>query len=260
MRLGLLSYINSLPLTYGLESGAVKVPGHVMTAEPSRLNALASRGELDVTAVSSVEQSRLAAYAKLEPFCLKSLGAVQSVRLYSLVPFEALADRRIGVTSASATSRSLLQILQPQARLETLHGEPELSAEMPAALLIGDRALGDQKQARYVYDLGQEWFRETGKPMVWALYLVRRGFPEVEKVREAFRASRQWGLENQGEILRVASQRTGLSQERLEDYFGVLEYELDEASLAGLEEFQRRARALGLPEMKFSDDRSEQRV
>ena len=115
--------------------------------------------------------------------------------------------------------------------------------------VIGDRALGEQRQARYVYDLGQEWFRETGKPMVWALYLVRRGFGELSVVRQAFAASRQWGLENMDEILRVASKRTGLSPERLENYFGVLDYELDEASLAGLHEFQRRAAALGLPEV-----------
>lgn len=243
MRLGLLSYVNSLPLTYGLESGAIRVKGEVLTAEPSRLNALAMSGDLDVTAVSSVEQSRLRAYAMLRPFCLKSLGPVQSVRLYSLVPFESLSLKRIGVTSASATSRALLQILQPQAHLETLHGEPELTREMPAALLIGDRALREQKQARYVYDLGQEWFRETGKPMVWALYLVRRGFPHLEQAQEVFRASRQWGIEHFDEILSVASQRTGLSQERLENYFSVLNYELDEAALAGLEEFQRRALA-----------------
>lgn len=249
MRLGLLSYINSLPLTYGLESGAILVPGQVLTAEPSRLNALALQGELDVTAVSSVEGSRLAAYELLEPFCLKSVGPVQSVRLYSLLPFEALAEQRIGVTSASATSRSLLQILLPTARLETLHGEPELSRERPAALLIGDRALGEQAQARYVYDLGQEWFRETGKPMVWALYLVRRGFPETDSVRSAFEASREWGREHMAEILKVASERTGLSPERLEDYFSVLDYELDEASRAGLREFWQRAQALGLPEV-----------
>ncbi len=249
MRLGLLSYINSLPLTYGLECGAIAVDGQVLTAEPSRLNALALQGQLDVTAVSSVEQSRLPAYDLLTPFCLKSLGPVQSVRLYSLRPFEGLQGQRIGVTSASATSRSLLQILIPTARLETLHGEPSLTPEVPAALLIGDRALGEQKGARYVYDLGQEWFRETGKPMVWALYLVRRGFAGLETARQAFRASRQWGLENRDEVLKVASQRTGLSQKRLEDYFSVLDYELDEASLAGLHEFQRRAAALGLPEV-----------
>lgn len=249
MRLGLLSYINSLPLTYGLECGAIPVPGEVLTAEPSRLNSLALAGKLDVTAVSSVEQSRLPAYDRLEPFCLKSLGPVQSVRVYSLLPFEELEGRRVGVTSASATSRSLLQILRPGARLETLHGEPELSEEVPAALLIGDRALGEQKQARYVFDLGQEWFRETGKPMVWALYLVRRNFPELESVTRAFHASRQWGLEHRAEILEVASRRTGLSRERLENYFGVLDYELDEASRAGLAEFQQRARALGLPEV-----------
>ncbi len=248
MRLGLLSYINSLPLTYGLESGAVAVPGgQVLTAEPSRLNALALAGELDVTAVSSVEYVRLQrGYALLEPFCLKSLGPVQSVRLYSLIPLEELAGASIGVTSASATSRALLQVLQPEVRLFTLHEEPVLSAEMPAALLIGDRALRELSGARFVYDLGEEWHRQTGLPMVWALYLVRRGFPEVEKATRAFRASREWGLEHRQQVLRVASERTGLGSERLEAYFAVLDYELDQASRQGLAEFHRRCQALGL--------------
>ncbi|MEW6277592.1 MAG: menaquinone biosynthesis protein [Candidatus Eremiobacterota bacterium] len=245
MRLGVLSYVNTLPLTYGLECGGVPFPGRVVRGEPSVLNDLAARGQLDVTAVSSVEVARRRPPFEVLPgVCLKATGPVQSVRLFSRVPLAELAGGRVAITSASATSRILLQVLVDGLRPETVDGEPELTPEVPAALLIGDRALRDLPGSSYVYDLSEEWHRTTGKPMVFAMWLARRDF--LQEAAQYLEASRRWGVEHRDRVLAEAERRTGLPRVRLEDYYRVLDYRLDEAGLAGLREFLMRAHLRGL--------------
>lgn len=246
MRLGVLSYINSMPLTYGLESQAVPFDGEVVRAEPTALNGLADSGLLDVTPVSSVQFLRCHRDYQLVPgVCLAAPGAVQSVRLFSSVPFEALREQRVAITSASATSRVLLQILVPGIIPVELQGEPVLTPELPAALLIGDRALRPVEGASHVLDLGEAWSRRTGLPMVFAVWLASRRLSPQEPAA-ILASSRAWGERHHGVILDEAARRTGHSRERLEDYFAALTFRMDEAALEGLGEFYRQAASLGL--------------
>jgi len=246
MRLGVLSYINSMPLTYGLESKAVPFDGEVVRAEPSVLNTLADSGLLDVTPVSSVQFLRCHRDYQLVPgVCLAAVGAVQSVRLFSSLPFEELREQRVAITSATATSRVLLQILVPGIIPVELQGEPELDEHVPAALLIGDRALRPVKGAAHVLDLGEAWSRRTGLPMVFAVWLASRRLSR-EQPAAILDRSRTWGEAHHGLILEEAARRTGHSRERLEDYFGALTFRMDEAALEGLGEFYRQAARLGL--------------
>jgi chorismate dehydratase len=52
-----------------------------------------------------------------------------------------------------------------------------------AALLIGDIALKHYVDAKdfYLYDLGGEWKRLTGKKMVYAVWAVNRPFAETRQ-------------------------------------------------------------------------------
>lgn len=247
MRLGVLSYINSMPLTYGLESKAVPFEGEVVRAEPAALNTLADSGLLDVTPVSSVQFLRCHRDYQLVPgVCLAAVGEVQSVRLFSQIPIEQLAGRPVAITSASATSRVLLQILVPGVIPVELRGEPALTCELPATLLIGDRALWPVEQAEHVLDLGEAWSRRTGLPMVFAVWLAARRTLCGESPAEILERSRAWGETHRELILEEAARRTGHSRARLERYFGALTYRLDESALAGLAEFYRQGAALGL--------------
>lgn len=246
MRLGVLSYINAMPLTYGLEGGQVPFAGTVVRGEPSWLNAEARAGRLDVTAVSSAEVAACPGnYHVLPGFCLAARGAVQSVRLFSRLPLGELAGRNVAVTSASATSRILLQVLVEGIRPVELRGEPRLDEEVPATLLIGDRALREVPEATHVYDLGELWRATTGRPMVFALWVATR--PEhVLRATAALERSRTWGEAHRDLVLEEAARRTGLEVERLVRYFACLDYRLDDEAVEGLREFYRRGARLGL--------------
>lgn len=252
MRLGVLSYINSMPLSYGLESGQVKTDCGVVSGEPAVLNGMAARGELDVTPISSIEFARLADSYQLVPgVCLAAPGPVQSVRLFSRVPLADLPGRSAAVTTASATSRALLQVLVPGIVVEDLVGEPVLDDRRPAVLLIGDRALEEVHGANFVYDLAELWVRDTGLPMVFAVWIASREFladcpAALNEVEAALRRSLDWGERNRTEIMEEARRRTGLGPDRLKNYFSALQFRLDRPAAQGLLEFFRRAAAAGL--------------
>lgn len=249
MRLGILSYINSLPLTYGLELGEIPFAGQVVQGEPSLLNREARAGRLDVSAVSAAEVAASpGSYSVVPGVCLASRGPVQSVLLSSRIPLEELPGRQVAITRASATSRILLQLLAPgivPVDLPLESGPDLLSEEVPGVLLIGDRALRPVSGASMVYDLGELWTRRTGLPMVFALWVARR--PEhLPGARAALQGSKEWGLRNRGRVVEEACRRAGLSPARVEAYYGRLSYDLDEAAMAGLTEYCRQAVAAGL--------------
>ena len=55
-RIGYIDFLNSLPVYYGLETGAVPLPPGVELVKdvPAQLNRRIASGELDVTAMSSI--------------------------------------------------------------------------------------------------------------------------------------------------------------------------------------------------------------
>ncbi len=246
MRLGVLKSVNGLPVTLGLECRAIPFSGEILPGEPSWLNHQARQGLLDLTPVSAAEVAAApGAYHIVPGFCVASRGVVQSVRLFSRVPPEELRGRPVAITSVSATSRILVQVLLAGIRPVPLEGEPRLDEGLPAVLLIGDRALGEVSGARHVTDLGELWTRTTGLPMVFALWVATRA--EVAPVAlELLERSRAWGQAHRARLLTEASRRTGLSPERMESYFSGLHHRLDAESVAGLREFYRRAGLLGL--------------
>ncbi len=245
MRVGVLKSVNGLPVTCGLEVGAVPVDGRVLTGEPAWLNGQAREGQLDVTAVSAAEVACAGSYQVIPGFCVAARGPVQSVRLFSKLPLHDLPGHDVAITRVSATSRILVQLLVPGIRPVDLPSEPVLSEEVPAVLLIGDRALDPVDGAPYVADMGALWRAATGLPMVFALWVATHP-RHLAAGSQLLQRSRAWGQANRARVIAEAARRTGHSESRMEDYFASLHHHLDAESLAGLVEFYRRAGRAGL--------------
>jgi len=246
MRVGVLKSVNGLPVTCGLEVGAVPVDGPVLTGEPAWLNGQAREGHLDLTAVSAAEVAASpTSYQVVPGFCVAARGPVQSVRLFSRLPLRDLPGREVAITRVSATSRVLVQLLVPGIQPVDLPAEPVLSEQVPAVLLIGDRALGEVDGAAHVADLGALWHAATGLPMVFALWVATRSRHLVDG-SSLLQRSWAWGQASRARVMAEAARRTGLSESRMEDYFAGLVHRLDAEALAGLVEFYRRAGRAGL--------------
>ena len=134
---------------------------------------------------------------------------------------------------------------------------PELRAmlmEADAALLIGDDAL----RARYknqdrlfIYDLGSEWKKFTGLPMVFAVWAIRRDFAqnrrdELKLIRDTFTDSIRFSLENIEHCAAKASQWEDFTADYLIDYFNNLRFDFDESKQEGLLQYYKEAKNQGL--------------
>jgi chorismate dehydratase len=262
VKLGYIDYLNSLPVYYGLESGAVPLPPGVALhkAPPTTLNAALSRGELDVSPVSSIHYAKHAEDLVLLPgLSINSTGFVHSVCLFYRNSIESLQGGRVSVTGESATSDILLRILlakrfKVDATRATTGGDPEdvLDGKAQGALLIGDSAL----KGALAYpnlgriDLGEEWTRWTGTPMVFAVWCARKEFArdhprELAAAHAALLAGKAWSRAHRAEIVEHARRKLFLSRDFMARYFRDLHYDLDEPKLAGLRRYYEEAASLG---------------
>ena len=134
-RVGSVPYLNTAPLTRGLEEQLVFMP-------PSELARRLRRDELDAALVSVTEVLFNDRYDILDGIAIASLGEVQSVLLAHRGPLEEM--REIYCDSASLASLNLLKVLlaerglQPELKPLTAYGG---AAALDNVFMIGDQAI-----------------------------------------------------------------------------------------------------------------------
>jgi chorismate dehydratase len=208
VRLGAISFINTLPIYQGLQSTADLTLNY---QPPATLNELMLQGELDVSPVSSAFYlAHTEKFTRLDNLSVSSYGSVDSVLFLSKEPLKNLLPTcpTIAVPDDSATSVQLLRYLLKQQlgesiddRLVTYPAEHYLEAlkEHGCGLIIGDRALmaklaieNDQLASQseemrlihqhcahwHVYDLSNGWVEQTGYPIVFAVWVAQRQFAQ----------------------------------------------------------------------------------
>ncbi len=229
LRLGIVPYLNVLPLLEGLEDSFPRE--HWVRGTPRELAGMLERGEVDVAADSTFEGLRRAPRYRLVPgAAIGSAGPVRSVVLYSKAPLDRV--RTVRLDHASLTSIHLCRIL-----LKEGHGlEPAfrtaprpLTASEPwealpedAFLVIGDAALALQGTFPFQLDLGEEWDRQAGGlPFVFAAWWVRQGLELSPEECAAFIRARQRGT---ARLPRIAARLPGHETAPCGGAQGVVDY------------------------------------
>lgn len=183
LRIGRIAYTNLFPIFYALEHGADCSGYEFVDGTPAELNRRLWKGDIDISPSSSIEYLRHRdSYTLIDGHSISSFGPVGSVFLFSKRPIEALAGLTIMTTSQSETSVALLSIIlkkfyEIDCRLKTTSGDlTEVMREHEACLLIGDDALREALLWPHlsIYDLGDLWYRHTGLPAVFALWIARK--------------------------------------------------------------------------------------
>jgi chorismate dehydratase len=178
LRLGVVGYLNSRPLVWGLDAEP-----HAFALRfdvPSRCASLLHAGEIDLGLLPSIESQR-GDYRLVPGVALASEGPVASVAVFSRGPLA--AARTIALDTSSRTSVALLRVLCAErfgiAPSFVEHGSDlaAMLAVADAALLIGDPALWTDHAALRLekVDLGEAWTAHTGLPFVWACWTGRPG-------------------------------------------------------------------------------------
>jgi chorismate dehydratase len=268
IRLGRIHYINVLPIYYALERAYVPNGFEMVPGTPAELNGRLFRGEVEVSAISSVEYGcHFREYLLLPHLSISTEGDVGSVLFFSRLPFAELSGKMVILSASSATSVALLKVLL----YELFGARPHYHSDQVAdtlpdgaygLLAIGDEALCLRATGRYPYflDLGRAWHDLTGLPFVFGVWAVRRRFfathpEEVRAVHQALLDSKAWGLAGLEDICRHASTLVEMSATDLHHYFHCLDYDLNGRQQEGLTAFYRYLHRSGalpeFPEMEF---------
>jgi predicted solute-binding protein len=204
-------------------------------------------GEADIGLVPCAELDRLE-LDFLPDLGIACEGAVRSIYLVSRTPFRQI--RSLAADSSSRTSVALSRILlaeQYGVEPRFVSHAPDLEAMLAvcdAALIIGDPALRlDPASLPWqVLDLGEEWVRWSGLPMVFAVWAGKANKLTLP-VAEAFQASYEWGCGHMGEMTRRAEEDLGFAKALAWDYLTKrIVYKLGDRHREGLRLFRELSR------------------
>jgi chorismate dehydratase len=178
---------------------------------------------------------------------IASDGRVGSVLLFSEKELDDIRD--IAMPTDSSTSRKLLLYLLAKSghAPESIQMGPDLDEMLQrcdAALLIGDRAIDEaaRRPELVKLDLGEEWKRITGYPMVFGVFAATLDAPSEELVRvhtdllsqlERFEQDEEW----RATVVASTAARSEFNVERVETYFREVRNRLDDECRKGLEKF-----------------------
>lgn len=258
IRLGVVSFINTLPLIDGLEKLASIELKHSV---PSLLLDQLTDSSVDVALCSSIDYQR-----SIDPLIVLPVGMLGcdgptlTVRLYSSQPLARL--HRVYCDTDSHASIALMRIV-----LRESHGvEPELidydarehvalnkPIDWPEAmLLIGDKVVTDSPPAvRYPHqlDLGGAWVEHTGLPFVFALWMARRDADPamLATIAAILDRQRRHNLQRIDHIIHHKAKPRNWPGDLANEYLKQrIAYELTDARRAGLELFFEKALEHGL--------------
>ena len=189
-RVGSVPYLNSVPLTRGLES-------QIRFAPPSELGKLLRQGELDAALMSITEALFCDQYDILDGIAVASLGEVKSVFLAHRKPLHEI--QRVACDTASLTSVALLKVLLAEQGLKPeFHplNSYQRTGEHDFVLLIGNPAIdfAHSNPDHEIWDLGAAWYELTNLPFVYAAWTLRKGV-ENARLRQLLREARDFGMD-----------------------------------------------------------------
>jgi chorismate dehydratase len=237
IKVGIVSYLNTRPLIYGLKLPPIADEIELIEDTPSRLAELLVNNEIDMGLVPVAVIPQLKEYFISSDYCIGTETEVASVCLFSEVPLNEIT--KVYLDYQSLSSVALLKWLMR----ESWNIDPEIIQTADddyrkkirgttAGLVIGDRAFEQRKVSTFIYDLASEWRSITGLPFVFAAWISNQPLPGsfIRKFNEA----NAIGLSHVDEI--VSAQNFDLFD--LKKYYTLhLSYVLDERKRKGMELF-----------------------
>lgn len=237
IKVGIVSYLNTRPLIYGLRQEPMASQIELWEDTPARLADMLVNGEIDLGLVPVATIPHLPTYQVVGDYCIGTEGEVASVCLFSEVPLEQIETVYLDYQSRSSVAL-LKWIMQEywgiKPRLIDAENE-DFRAEIKgtsAGLVIGDRAFEQRKISTFIYDLGSEWKKITGLPFVFAAWVSVKPLPEAF-IRD-FNQANAVGLNALDDILKDIH----YDLYDLRKYYTIhVSYPLNEAKRRGMEKF-----------------------
>lgn len=236
-RVGIVNYLNTKPLIYGLQKPPICEQIELIGDYPARIAEMLIKGEIDLGLIPVAVIPQLPNYYINGDYCIGTEGEIASVALFSEVPMNEI--KKVYLDYQSRTSVALLKYLMKEywgISPELLQATDEEYRKQikgtTAGLVIGDRAFEQRKISTFIYDLGSEWRAITGLPFVFAAWVSTKQLPA--DFIQLFDAANALGLQHIDKI--VADNPFDLYD--LKKYYNLhLSYRLDTNKLKGMELF-----------------------
>jgi chorismate dehydratase len=237
IKVGIVNYLNTKPLMYGLEKEPINSRIELIGDYPAKVAAMLINNEIDVGLIPVAVIPELKEYHIIGNHCIGTEGEIASVALFSEVPMYEI--EKVYLDYQSRTSVALLKYLMKEywgINPELVHATDEDYRKKikgtTAGLVIGDRALEQRRVSTFIYDLGSEWRSITGLPFVFAAWVSTKAL--LEEFIQLFDDANALGLQHIDEI--VAANPFQLYD--LKKYYTLhLSYQLDARKLKGMEVF-----------------------
>jgi len=247
VRIGKFGLINNFLPYFRLEQKGVPI----IEASPKELAQMFEKGKIDFAPVPSFFYIKNKERLKSHDFCVASRKKVLSVIVVSSGKMPCDDNGCIAVTDQTTTSLNLLRIILRERGMknrvvpvsESRAGE--LLKHCDQALVIGDEAIRARMTYRVVMDLGEQWHKLTGCPMVFGISvsLRERNMTEIDKV---VMESVRWGRKNIDTVVAEAEKKFNIERNFLELYFKSLAHCMGGSEKRGLELFEEKCREHGL--------------
>lgn len=248
IKIGRIPFLNLQPIFYYLEKHCGDRYSF-LSGVPSEVNDYLRRGMVDISPSSSIEYLREPESYRIIPgHSISSIGPVKSIYLFTKKPLKKIKGDKILHTYKSETSTALLKIIcerfyglgckYKESRLPLKDGLDRASGY----LLIGDDAMVEFKKNQFyhVYDLGEIWYKETGLPFVFALWITRKDLTDetIMHIKDDLNQAKIWASNHYEEIAKTSQLSNILAESYIVQYWRSLSYELDDEHMKGLDLFK----------------------
>ena len=237
IKVGIVNYLNTKPLIYGLHRTVIKEKIELIEEYPSLLGELLKRDEIDIGLIPVAVLPEIPDYKIVGDYCIAAEGEVASVCLFSEVPMSEI--KKVYLDYQSRSSVALLKWLMKEywgldAEL-IVATDDSFRQEIKgttAGLVIGDRALQQRRISTFIYDLSSEWRKITGLPFVFAAWISKKEF-SPDFIKE-FNDGNALGLQHLDEIAAA----NPFPDFDLKKYYQFhINYLLDERKRKGMQKF-----------------------
>lgn len=231
IKISAVSYTNTKPFIYGIEHSPIAGQIDLSLDIPSDCASKLISGKVDIGLIPVAEIPQVPNASIVADYCIGSVGAVNSVFIFSSVPADQI--RTLKLDGQSRTSNNLARVLLKFHWKREVEFVTDPDASTDAIVLIGDRTFGKKAQYACAYDMGQEWMNFTGLPFVYAAWVANKIIPEsfIASFNEALRS----GLDNRRALLSELPSNPDFD---LEDYLlNKLDFELTDKKREALDLF-----------------------
>ncbi|MCB9046037.1 MAG: menaquinone biosynthesis protein [Chitinophagales bacterium] len=236
IKVGAVSYLNTVPLLYGIEHSPVTDEIELSVNYPSILAQQLKDNEIDLALLPVAVIPSIPGAQIISDYGIAADGNVASVAIFSNVPIE--EAKTVYLDYQSRTSVMLARLMLRnywKVNPELKPAEKDFIDNIgddEAAVIIGDRALQQLNNFEYVYDLSEAWKEHTGLPFIFAAWVANKELPE--QFMSDFNQANGAGLEY---IDRIVANTVFIEYDLKKYYTECIHYKLDDEKKKGLNKF-----------------------